>query len=54
MTITQEPRRSGRIVRPSIRFIGLKETYEAISEEAKSNPYTYEEAMNDIDAHHLV
>ena len=48
------PRRSGRIVRPPIRFIGLGETYETISEEAESNPYTYEEAMNDIDAHHSV
>ena len=54
MTSTQVPRRSGRIVRPSIRFIGLGETYEAISEEAESDPYTYEEAMNDIDAHHWV
>ena len=48
------PRRSGRIVRPLIRFIGLGETYEAISEEAESDPYTYVEAMNDIDAHHWV
>ena len=54
MSSTHVPHRSGRIVRPSIRFIGLGETYEAISEEAKSNPYTYEEAMNDIDAHHWV
>ena len=46
------PRRSGRIVWPPIRFISLRETYEAISEEAESDPYTYEEAMNDIDAHH--
>ena len=52
MTSTWVPRRSGRIVRPPIRFIGLGETYEAILEEAKSDPYTYEETMNDIDAHH--
>ena len=52
MTSTQVPHRSGRIVRPPIRFIGLGETYEAISEEAESDPYTYEEAMKDIDAHH--
>ena len=52
MSSTQVPRRNGRIVRPPIRFIGLGETYEAISEEAKSDPYTYEEAMNDIDVHH--
>ena len=54
MTSTQEPRRSGRIVRPPIRFISLGETYKAISKEAKSDPYTYEEAMDDIDAHHWV
>ena len=48
------PRRSRRIIRPPIRFISLGETYEAISEEAESDPYTYEEAMNDIDAHHWV
>ena len=46
------PRFSGRIVRPTIRFIGSRETYETISEEAKLDPYTYEKAMNDIDAHH--
>ena len=46
------PRRSGRNVRPPIRFIGLGETYEAIPEKAKSDPYTYEEALNDIDANH--
>ena len=37
---------------PPISFIGLGETYEAILEEADSNPYTYEEAMKDIDASH--
>ena len=54
MTSTQEPRRSGSIVRPPIKFIGLRETYKAISEEAEANPYTYEEAMNDINAHQWV
>ena len=54
MSSTQVPRRSGRIVRPPIRFIDLGETYKAISEEAETNPYTYEEAMNDIDAHHWI
>ena len=44
MSSTQVPHRSGRIVRPPIRFIGLGEAYEAISEEA----------INDIDAHHWV
>ena len=51
---TQVPHRSGRIVQPPIRFLSLGETYEAISEEAESDPYTYEEAINDIDAHHWV
>ena len=55
MSSTQVPHRSGRIVRPPIRFIDLGETYEAISKEAeKLDPYTYEEAINDIDAHHWV
>ena len=36
MTRTQVPHRSGRIVRPPIRFIGLGETYEAILEEDES------------------
>ena len=54
MSSTQVPRRSGRIVRPPIRFIGLGETYEAISEKAEPDPYTYEKEMNDIDAHHWV
>ena len=52
MTSTQEPRRSGRIIRSFVRFIGLGETYEAISEQAKFDPYIYEEAIKDIDAHH--
>ena len=34
MTSTQVPRRSGRIVRPPIRFIGFGETYKAIPKEA--------------------
>ena len=52
MSSTQVSRRSGRIVWPPIRFIGLGEIYEAISKEAKIDPYTYEEAMNDIDVHY--
>ena len=51
MTSTQVPRCSGRIVQPPIRFIGLGETYEAISVKAELDPYAYEEAMNDMDAH---
>ena len=35
MTSTQGPHRSGRIVKPPIRFISLGETYEAISEKAE-------------------
>ena len=54
MTSTQEPCRSRMTVRPPIRFIDLGETYEVISKEAKTDPYTYEEAINDIDAHHQV
>ena len=54
MTDTQEPRRSGRIIMPTVRFIGLGETNEAILEEVESYPYTYEKAMKDIDAHHWV
>ena len=52
ITSTKVPHRSGRIFQPLIRFIGLGETYEAILEEAESDPYTYKEAMNDIDAYH--
>ena len=54
MTSTQESRHCGRIIRTPVRFIGLGETYEAILKEAESNPYTYEEAMKDIDAPHWV
>jgi len=42
MTSTQEPRRSGRIVRPPVRFIDLGETYKAIPEKVESDPYTFE------------
>ena len=52
MTSTQESCRSGMIIRPPVRFIGLGETYEAISKEAESKPYIYEVTMKDIDAHH--
>ena len=54
MSSTRVPHRSGRIIRPPIRFICLGKTYELISEEAEFDPYTYEEAMKDIDAHHWV
>ena len=33
MSSTQVPHRSGRIIRPPIRFIYLRETYEAISKD---------------------
>ena len=42
MTSTQEPRRSGRIVRPLVRFIELGETYKVIPEKVESDPYTFE------------
>ena len=48
------PRCSRRIIRPPIRFIGLGETYKTISREAESDPYTYEEVMNDKDVYHWV
>ena len=54
MISTQVPRLSGRIIKPPIWFIDLGETYEAISKKAEFDPYTYEEALNDIDAHHWV
>ena len=54
MSNTQMPRRSGRFVKPPIRFIGLGETYEAISKKVETDPYTYEETMNGIDTHHWV
>ena len=54
MTSTLEPHRSGRSIRPPVRFTLLGETFEAISEGPKSNPYIYEEAIKDIDAHHWV
>ena len=54
MSSTQVSCCSGKVVRPPIRFIGLGETYEAISKEVESDPYTYEETINDMDAHHWV
>ena len=54
MSNTQVPRRSGRFVKPPIRFIGLGETYETISKKVETDPYTYEETMNGIDTHHWV
>ena len=54
MTSAQVPRRSGRIVRPPIRFTLMRETFEAISEAPELDSYTYEEAMKDIDAPHWI
>ena len=54
MASTQVSSCNGRIIRPPIRFICLGKTYELISEEAEFDPYTYEEAMKDIDEHHWV
>ena len=52
MTSTLEPRSNGKSIRPLVRFTLLGETFEAILEGLKFDPYTYEEAMNDKDAHH--
>ena len=54
MTSTLEPHSSGRSIRPPIRFTLLGKTFEAISEGLEYDPYTYEEAIKDIDAHHWV
>ena len=54
MTSTQVPRRSGRIVQPPVRFTFMGETFEVILDVPKLDPYTYEETMKDIDAHHWV
>ena len=54
MTSTQVPRRSGRIVRPPIRFTLMRENFETISEVPELDSYTYEEAMKDIDAPHWI
>ena len=52
MTRTQVPHRSGRSIRPPVRFTLLGETFEAILKGLESYPYIFEEAMKDIDAHH--
>ena len=54
MTSTFQPHHSGRSIGPPVIFTLLGETFEAISEGPKSNPYIYEEAIKDIDAHHWV
>ena len=43
-----KPHRSGWIVRKPDRFMFLGEAYEAFLEEHESNPFTYEEAMTEI------
>lgn len=47
---TPMPRRSGRILRAPDIFMFLGETYEVIPEGQESDPCTYDEAINDIDA----
>ena len=54
MTSTLEPRGNGKSIRPLVRFTLLGETFEAILEGLKFDPYTYEEAIKDIEAHHWV
>jgi hypothetical protein len=46
------PRPSGRIVRAPNKFIGVANV--AISDEFESDPSTYNEAVNDVDADHWV
>lgn len=48
MTSTPEPCRSGKIIKLPVRFTLLGETYKVIPEGPKSDPYTYEKAMNDV------
>ncbi|CAA0835685.1 cysteine-rich RLK (RECEPTOR-like protein kinase) 8, partial [Striga hermonthica] len=44
------PRRSGRVVRQPERFIGLEESSEAVLDVLESDPWTYNEALQDRDA----
>ena len=48
------PRRSGRIIREPDRFMFLGEAFEAVSENSKSDPTSYEKAMADTDFSHWV
>ena len=44
------PRCSGRVIRQPERYIGLGESVENLSDD--DDPYTYKEAMEDVDSHH--
>ncbi|KAA0046206.1 gag/pol protein [Cucumis melo var. makuwa] len=44
-----EPRRSGRVVRQSDRYLGLSEAQIIISDDGIEDPLTYKQAMNDVD-----
>ncbi|CAA0829012.1 cysteine-rich RLK (RECEPTOR-like protein kinase) 8, partial [Striga hermonthica] len=44
------PRRSGRVVRQPERFMGLGESSEAVPDVLESDPWTYNEAIQDQDA----
>ncbi|CAA0824232.1 cysteine-rich RLK (RECEPTOR-like protein kinase) 8, partial [Striga hermonthica] len=44
------PRRSGRVVRQPERFMGLGESSEAVPDVLESDPWTYNEALQDRDA----
>ncbi|CAA0840132.1 cysteine-rich RLK (RECEPTOR-like protein kinase) 8, partial [Striga hermonthica] len=44
------PRRSGRVVRQPERFMGLGESSEAVLDVLESDPWTYNEALQDRDA----
>ena len=49
---TPMPLRSGRILRAPDRFMFLGKTYDVIPEGQESDPCTYDEAINEIDADH--
>ncbi|CAA0808210.1 Unknown protein, partial [Striga hermonthica] len=44
------PRRSGRVVRQPGRFMGVEKSSEAVPDILESNPWTYNEALQDRDA----
>ncbi|KAA0035992.1 gag/pol protein [Cucumis melo var. makuwa] len=43
------PRRSGRIVSQSNRYLGLTKTQVVIPDDGVEDPFSYKQAMNDVD-----
>ncbi|KAA0062199.1 gag/pol protein [Cucumis melo var. makuwa] len=43
------PRRSGRIVRQPDRYLGLSEAQTIIPDDGIEDPFTFKQAMNDVD-----